>query len=134
MSFIADTLKRLIGDDTAFAFSQKVGVSQSALSRYLSGTSNVDKVMLERIVNALEKPQEKADLLEAWIREQLPESLRPDIEVHVGGTVNEAAPKRRLPNLPKETEDLLRYWWTEAAKDPAVGKLLATLKDLRSPK
>ena len=130
MTFTADALRDIIGEDTGAAFAKKTGISQPNISRYLSGDNRIDATCLALVLKTVADPAQKSALITAWIRDQIPGELGHEIEVNI--VSSKPTPARRLPKLSPKTEELLRYWWREAANDPQVGVTLGALRALRN--
>jgi hypothetical protein len=126
----AQTLRRIIGKGTAKAFSERSGFSRPAISRILAGIHLVDRDNLDLLINAVEDPKQKAELVEAWIRDQLPGVVGQALDVTVY-PLGDTAAKHHLPKLTPQNEELMRYWWREIAKDPQVGVTLFQLRAMR---
>ena len=128
MTLTAPILIRIIKSTygTATAFALQVGLDHSAITRICRGKSKISADSLERILSGIEDPRDRSDLLSAWLREHLPESLRTEFTLATGSR-NTA----KLPALSASTDELLRYWWCAAAADPKVARLLTELRSLR---
>lgn len=131
MTFTADALRLIIGNNTGVAFAKKTGISQPNISRYLNGENRMDGAALAIILKVVSDPAQKSALITAWVRDQVPGPVGEEIEIAFASKKSTAA-ARRLPKLSPRTEELLRYWWKEAAKDPQVGITLSALRKLRN--
>lgn len=130
MTFISEALQNIIGDGTATAFAKKAGVSQGNMSRWISGIHQIEAHNLAKLTNATDNTQQKLELVQAWIRDQIPGVLGKSLQVSISDK-NKKRPKSNLPKLSPQVEETLCYWWREAAKDPQVGIILATLRAVR---
>lgn len=106
------------------------GVDAANVSRWLRGQSKPDRQAVARLAEILPR-QEAAELVCAWLRDQMPKFASQLVEVHaVSTTLGEQAPNHEFPEgISQELRKRLIFFGKLAVQNPDIRNILNVCYD-----
>ena len=121
--WIRDWLRN--GPRTQLELARLGGVDAGSVSRWLSGQSRPDGDILVRFAGRL-PDSEMTGLVAAWVKDQLPETLRRYVVIQSSDTANQVAvePVAQISGFSDDLRERLEFFGLLSIDNPAIRKII----------
>lgn len=127
MSWCSEWIRNWLrnGPRTQLEFARLAGVDAGSISRWLSGQSRPDGEILARFAGRL-PDAEMGELVAAWVKDQLPDSLRRYVVIQPADTATEFAedPVAKTSGFSDDLRERLEFFGLLSIDNPPIRKIL----------